>query len=1777
MFSKAANWTETLFRTAAAEVSQASRLARPNVKAAFLAAGVAAPILLSNKDRNPGETALITTPTVAAAFVAAPAAGEVFKRAKQTAGVMFRSYSDFERVLRNNDIYALDKILAQLPAEHREVFRPLRTATKIGFYGEKIATPEQRAARLAEKTEKATKSVREHIAKLRESFAVDDPRWKSVAVSVREATIGAQPMDEALVEKLGNTVLQEGADAKSWVDQMLNRFLPEGGGEVNGRFARSLDSRIRQDRRARDSAGKLIGKHDYVPLEKPAGVPEVWGWNQTGDVGDAAKIIREYDGGQRARLADLLEKRWGAMKDMGYQNVRLHYDQKSMQPIGLELMHENEKRNMRFGIKDLKSGEVYTGSDFSVSGVGTRLVQIDQAGAPVHYEADEFALQFLGDSRIEHDALKTQVRSAQNWTRRFGQSAEDAKAAKYGARETLLFSRSGVLADAKIHYDGKAPGDFSYEQNVETLKARVAAGERYTGGTGGASKGRMYLDAEHLDATFRFDKPTSMDVTQMKRWHIAEELPAHLQPRVLTTDMAKMIVNTDSMNLLNLTVGHQSAASFEYFGMMASIADRGKILKSEKKLRKMNKQKIADVLSGKTFTTEAEQVWYEQTRSRMQQLYQNAVRQGQHANVTEEVFFNKMVGSASKNGRLLRDFSSLGTAGGEGHFLVFNDRVNVPVFGHQTHELAELSEGLQKHVATENGKLKPNWKDFKLKGGFQIGVKNDLSLNPAFLGNSDEYIVTGIRTAGEGKKRRYVVDTAEVENIAKRGMKTAFGNKKMVAVDADSQAVMPILREFNAAVGNQETALLDGVDALVSSHEMNKLAVDLEEMVGLSQRLITESGRVKSEPIQAARAELQQALANEFAVQSGDFVDLIDVDKLRARAEKITGKTGLEAYMEYQNSALKPGERSYQTLRERLFGTESRMDYSKLADLAKLKSEELVSRYGILGKLELSMVNEAMSSDVVRQSSPLLHEFLSRPAYQNRPKKYGNRFVDFISENFMRFRAGAMEYELEKRQRSVFPTEDALRLLEENGMHGHIKDIIGELKPIGSGDPRQTTKAIEWFKGAADQVPDGAKVVSLGEDLKERAGTILDWRRPDLKDNFFYKLSSPTKVKYGEETSRTYSHIAHPGYAGFGGAPNQYNSGLSAKPSELGQAFEKIVRADSEFVRSQDPTELASAIQEYESTLNSTIPGKGNLLRARMYHPQAFGGTPAKVVTGESEMFDLFLSREHWNDRLRKLPTGVKQMAEQYGYFYASHGRHPQNYMGYVKIRAREGLTNYQVGMGDEYRELIRGDFDLDPSEIIPVTSEATWKEAHEVLTDQHSRQWILARERNLYRLHEQNAQITQDVLDNGARSVAQRSLKNYGYAEQMQAAEARIAGKYIGHYSHLNTRTQLAMEGIPGHTVTKEFLSEARAQIAAEEGFWNLRQMAIALQKHKSGGELGDPLQYVRRFNEAFSARNKTGGENLLSLVQEAAKHNADEQTTLWTEQHQKTFGDLIHRTEHRPFQVGEEVNLLEEVLHQDQGTRKKIVDLVAQGADPTTFRGRENAFDLLVRDAQDTEDFIKSFMKRNPGATSAEARNAASQNLYKTLSKLDSAAPELATHLAKSGFAADHSAGRLRTIIDGIKKAGREGKAAMGSGGKVALSGGLVAAGAGAFLMGDPGAMEGARAPRPTSRPEEQIGVTDQVPGAPETGMQSGNPQRNVTFQQGPQRAIVAPIRRGTNLDVTMNAPDESPFQQLRHRLQSVGSGDAFITNNHIGGWRDGATRLSTRERLREDLNRY
>jgi len=753
-----------------------------------------------------------------------------------------------------------------------------------------------------------------------------------------------------------------------------------------------------------------------------------------------------------------------------------------------------------------------------------------------------------------------------------------------------------------------------------------------------------------------------------------------------------------------------------------------------------------------------------------------------------------------------------------------------------------------------------------------------------------------------------------------------------------------------------------------------------------------------------------------------------------------------------------------------------------------------------------------------------------------------------------------MEHELEKRQRSVYPTEDLFRLMEENGMHRQVRDINGRLKANGAGDPRQTAKALDWTRKGLDNPTKGSKVIELGEDaLKiqgsrgdQLTGTILDWRRPDLKDNFFYKLSEPVDVRYGEEV-RTKTHIAHPGYEGFGGAPNLHDARTKAMPTEVGKAWERLVHADSVVKNTGTGKEaLAKAVKDYEDNLNTIMAGKGKMLRAYMFDPQAFGGTPAKVVTAESETFDLFLSPANWQKERSRLPKHIQELADQSGSFFATHARHPQNFAGYVRVRAKEGLTDYQVGMGDAYRELVHGDFDLDPSEVFKVTETDTWKEAESVLNNPESRQWRMARESNLFRSHEQNINVTQKILDQNAKSVGERALKKYVYEQQMQAAQARAAGKYIGRASHMATRVQLAAESIPGVLSAEEL----QHMVNTREATWNIRQSLIALQKHE--GEAINPMNYIDQFQSALSAGDEAGADRFLGLMQEMARLNADEQTTNWTAAHTNRFGDKLKITENgvqRAPKVGDKVNLLAEVLEQDKGTQEAIKNIVRRRGDKAVAQAQNNAFKLLTRDSQAV-----------PGG------------LYNTFAEVDSAMGHLTTHLAHGGFAAEQSAGRLKQAADLLKTAAKEGHTALAPSKKVLLAGTLVAAAAGLVVAGRPGNIGGARAPKPaSSRPEEQIGVTDQVPGVPETGYMSTNPPRNISFRNGPTRAIVAPMRRGTNLDVTMDAPDESAVKQLRHRLQSAGGGETFVNNNNMGGWRDGATRISARERLKDDLARY
>ena len=432
--------------------------------------------------------------------------------------------------------------------------------------------------------------MREHLAYLTENFAVDDPRWKSVAASVRDAAINAQDMNDGFTRSLNNTMLPEGEQARQWVTETVGRFMPEDG-EGNGRFVRSFASRIRQNQTPVDAEGNLLAKHAYSVLDSPTNLPEIQPWSKAGGISNAADMhpaVRRRTARQTRRHAG---EQLVQLPPDGISGCATALRRQASQPIGLELAHRDPRQSMHIGIKDLKTGEVYTGKDFSVHGVGTRLVQMSEAGALTDYEADEFALSFLDDSRVSREVLDKNVRAAQSYSAQVWPKRRKRGRSQLRGGQTYLFSQSGVLANAPIYYDGKEPAKFTYEDQIATTKARIARGERFLSGTGAASKGRMYKDMPDLDATFRFDKPTSMDVTQMKRWELAGELPEQLRPRVMTTDMEKLIGDFGGSNLLDLTVGNgKSVAAFDYFGTIASIADRGKLPMTEKGWRRAFKK-----------------------------------------------------------------------------------------------------------------------------------------------------------------------------------------------------------------------------------------------------------------------------------------------------------------------------------------------------------------------------------------------------------------------------------------------------------------------------------------------------------------------------------------------------------------------------------------------------------------------------------------------------------------------------------------------------------------------------------------------------------------------------------------------------------------------------------------------------------------------------------------------------------------------------------------------------------------------------------------------------------------------------------------------------------------------------------------------------------------------------------------------------------------------------------------------------------------------------------
>jgi hypothetical protein len=102
---------------------------------------------------------------------------------------------------------------------------------------------------------------------------------------------------------------------------------------------------------------------------------------------------------------------------------------------------------------------------------------------------------------------------------------------------------------------------------------------------------------------------------------------------------------------------------------------------------------------------------------------------------------------------------------------------------------------------------------------------------------------------------------------------------------------------------------------------------------------------------------------------------------------------------------------------------------------------------------------------------------------------------------------------------------------------------------------------------------------------------------------------------------------------------------------------------------------------------------------------------------------------------------------------------------------------------------------------------------------------------------------------------------------------------------------------------------------------------------------------------------------------------------------------------------------------------------------------------------------------------------------------------------------------------------------------------------------------------------RPEDRMGVADNIPGEPVAGEMAPSmpPRRVIQAQPGVRTSVIAPMRQTSDLSVRMRATDMSRASETARQLAQIpGSGDTSVTINYRDHTK--LRSLRTREKIRE-----
>ena len=849
----------------------------------------------------------------------------------------------------------------------------------------------------------------------------------------------------------------------------------------------------------------------------------------------------------------------------------------------------------------------------------------------------------------------------------------------------------------------------------------------------------------------------------------------------------------------------------------------------------------------------------------------------------------------------------------------------------------------------------------------------------------------------------------------------------------------------------------------------------------------------------------------------------------------------------------------------------------QFGDLYKMSRPDVARRYYDLSKKAEQYLNNLGAEGA--SGHPLLSAYRRTVEAQQRMGRESQSFADYVFNTFRQGPVRLWDHSRINQPAQAKLTFDMLYEMQRAGHTEGVRDLFENVR-YPQGDPGMTREVQNYIARGDYTGSHIGQAVSLNEvegldyklsTLESRTGKSIfnpEFAANNLSVDLGGVLSG---VKIGEQ-SVDLRYLPKIGMQGYKGGANAYGVGQWGA-SELEHQLQETLTAARGIdwthpeVHGSNIALLRQRAGRYMTTLSQELGGKDGVLRTPMVHTSAVYGVAAErsgSVAGANP-FEMFITKS----AAESIEDTVLRADILAGNGYAALFRDPNSAAMYMHVRVDPAahLDANQFGIHSRARSAFQMDHDKDPMKALFLTKQRAIEEAQKAINSPDSAQWLNLKAAEMIQGTENPQNITGRAFAAEAAEKGWSGKNNYltdihqalegsaGAVQEMRSKKflARLMHGYTGHYSNMTTRLQLMLANSPDLRPGDMDYSMFSSLL------YDVRQTAISAGKGKMNvGK--EPLSILDDLNKAINQ-----GEDGLDLFHGALSKVAKGTgfTGIYDESAAAITGVDIPQArqllENADLQFGDQANNLY-LWTQGRG-RQKMQELLAS---PNNLRAKQLTTQL-TRGEITADDAIRL----------SQIRDVSPEFVGGILKERAASGPVADTIRTLAGEQGGRMADEVSNMLGAINDAARNGwKSAaktLKPSTKVLAAGLGVAAVAGIFTTSVSGNKY---------RPEETLAGAEQIPGDPVAGSRSSvNPKRlEQSVRPSPRTIIAANMRRSMDLEISAKVPDHAAAVEMAKHIQGFTDtgGISNVTVQHAGGWQQSASKRLLRERIKDQLNK-